>query len=393
MIRMSLFRRTGRTMWEVQWMDPVTGRKRTKSTGKATRREAETERARLELQLAESRGKIRDKTSWSAFVERLTEELLDQRSQKHRKKVLSVLAMFAKCVKPSTAAVITDDEISDFTRWMRKRTFGPKEAKRRISESTIKSNLACLRLALKWGAKFRFLRFVPQIEMPRGTERPKARAATREEFERMLTKLEKIVGAENLPGWKFLMEGLWWGGLRSGESLRLSWDQDEPLCIDLTGEYPVFRIEASSDKGLETRTFPVSPGFARLLKAVPEEEQRGPVFRPAGLIAGEAVSQQQVERVIRQCGIAACVRVAKHKHASAHDFRRAFGTRWAPRVKPAVLQQMMRHKNIHTTMTFYAQIDAQDIAAEVWHHEKDTSAGPANTLANTPASVAFILDD
>lgn len=40
------------------------------------------------------------------------------------------------------------------------------------------------------------------------------------------------------------------------------------------------------------------------------------------------------------------------KYASAHDFRRSFGERWAKVVMPAVLQQMMRHKSILTTMRY-----------------------------------------
>jgi len=32
-----------------------------------------------------------------------------------------------------------------------------------------------------------------------------------------------------------------------------------------------------------------------------------------------------------------------NKYASAHDLRRSFGTRWAKRVMPVVLQKLMRH--------------------------------------------------
>jgi len=46
------------------------------------------------------------------------------------------------------------------------------------------------------------------------------------------------------------------------------------------------------------------------------------------------------------------------KFASAHDFRRAFGSRWATRVMPAVLQQLMRHESIDTTLRYYVGLDA-----------------------------------
>ena len=54
------------------------------------------------------------------------------------------------------------------------------------------------------------------------------------------------------------------------------------------------------------------------------------------------------------------------KFASAHDLRRSFGTRWAPRVKPTVLQKLMRHANIQTTLKYYVAIESDDIAEELW---------------------------
>jgi hypothetical protein len=51
---------------------------------------------------------------------------------------------------------------------------------------------------------------------------------------------------------------------------------------------------------------------------------------------------------------------------SAHDFRRSFGTRWARRVMPAVLQRLMRHESIETTMTYYVDLDADELAEELW---------------------------
>jgi integrase len=54
------------------------------------------------------------------------------------------------------------------------------------------------------------------------------------------------------------------------------------------------------------------------------------------------------------------------KCASAHDLRRSFGTRWAKRVMPAVLQKLMRHSAIETTLRYYADIDADDLAEGLW---------------------------
>lgn len=39
------------------------------------------------------------------------------------------------------------------------------------------------------------------------------------------------------------------------------------------------------------------------------------------------------------------------KTATTHDLRRTFGTRWAKRVVPATVKELMRHASIDTTTT------------------------------------------
>ena len=51
------------------------------------------------------------------------------------------------------------------------------------------------------------------------------------------------------------------------------------------------------------------------------------------------------------------------KFASAHDLRRSFGERWASRVMPQVLKELMRHENIETTLRFYVGRNAATTAA------------------------------
>ena len=54
------------------------------------------------------------------------------------------------------------------------------------------------------------------------------------------------------------------------------------------------------------------------------------------------------------------------KYASAHDLPRAFGLRWSARVMPAVLQQLMRHESIETTMRYYVGRNADAVADALW---------------------------
>jgi len=75
--------------------------------------------------------------------------------------------------------------------------------------------------------------------------------------------------------------------------------------------------------------------------------------------------------VISKIGKAAGVKVAeksngKLKYATAHDLHRAFGLRWAMRVMPNVLMELMRHQRIETTMKYYVGRNAQTAADAAW---------------------------
>jgi integrase len=53
-------------------------------------------------------------------------------------------------------------------------------------------------------------------------------------------------------------------------------------------------------------------------------------------------------------------REGREKFASAHDLRRAFGTRWSRIVLAPVLKELMRHADIGTTMKYYVGIQARE---------------------------------
>jgi len=108
-----------------------------------------------------------------------------------------------------------------------------------------------------------------------------------------------------------------------------------------------------------------------VLKVTPPEGQVGKVFAIA-----EGFGLDRVSRVISKIGEKANVVVNKEqkKFASAHDLRRAFGTRWASRVTPAVLQQLMRHASIETTLKFYVEQNADALGAELWKARKMNAA-------------------
>ncbi len=87
-----------------------------------------------------------------------------------------------------------------------------------------------------------------------------------------------------------------------------------------------------------------------------------------------------IGRVVSKIGRKAGVKVHSDprsdrvKYASAHDLRRSFGERWALRVMPAVLKELMRHESINTTMNYYVGQNAQRTADALWDAYRASAA-------------------
>jgi len=111
--------------------------------------------------------------------------------------------------------------------------------------------------------------------------------------------------------------------------------------------------------------------LALFLLETPEEARTGPVFQ---LEERHGWNRDwEKSKIVSKIGKATGVRVyvnpkdpEKVKYASAHDFRRAFGVRWAARLMPAQLMELMRHESIETTLRFYVGTDAQRTAEAAW---------------------------
>jgi integrase len=215
----------------------------------------------------------------------------------------------------------------------------------------------------------------------------RGRPITAEEFDRLLLAVLKV-RPHDAPAWERLLRGLWCSGLRLSEILALSWDSDAPFHADLTGRRPALRISAEAQKARRDEVLPMTPDFAHFLAETPAAERQGRVFTVTRTRDGQPMGVGKVGEVISSIGKKAGVVVNKAdgKFASAHDLRRAFGTRWAKRVMPAVLKRLMRHASIATTMAFYVDLDAAEVADQLWAGWGDSTGNNpenGNTLGNT----------
>jgi integrase len=193
---------------------------------------------------------------------------------------------------------------------------------------------------------------------------------------------------------------LWVTGLRLGEALQLSWTKG-PFRLALDGEFPLLEIAADSDKSGRASVLPLTPEAVAWFRSTPERERRGLVLAPKTPDGRILNRLDTISKTIARLGRLAGVVVSTDpvRYASAHDLRRSFAARLAPRVRAPLLQQLMRHSSIQTTLTYYATADAQAVARELYRDV--TQNGPeatdlgevANRIANTDHVVTEPTDE
>ena len=388
-----------RKHYEMRFKCPINGRLQRRSTGveitgkKRDRTAAERVAAKWESELREGRYQPPSMITWDEFRDRHENEVQPGLAEKTGVMFSTVFNAVEEILAPAKLADLTADKLSHFTAELR-------TGKR--AESTIRTYLAHLKSALNWAVDLGLLRAVPKIQKPqraKGGKVMKGRPITTEEFERMLLQVPAVVltkkkadakpaepakpadpekqacDAALVASWRHYLRGLWCSGLRLAESLELYWDRPDKLCIDTSGRRPMMRIAADEEKGNQDRLLPLAPEFAEMLMAVSEAERKGRVFKLVDRQSNPREFQADwVGRVVSAIGEQAKVKVNSKvvdgkevvKYASAHDLRRSFGERWASRVMPQVLMELMRHESIDTTLKYYVGRNAQTIGDVLW---------------------------
>lgn len=375
-----------RPHYQLQWTDPDTGRKKTKSSGvrrtgkKRDRDDAERKAAEYERLLASGEG-LPTRITWEQFRERYERDCSASHSAQARKKEDTALDLVESVMRPRFLRNVTSAAISEWLAAIQDKNRGPE---------TAASYGRVLRAALHWAKSVGLIAKVPNIRLPKkqsGESMMKGRAICGEEHDRIKAAVAKVVAARNVVAWRLFLDCLWWSGLRLGEALRLSWEPTATVtAIVVNGSRPVVRFRAAGQKGRRDELWPCPPEFAIMLETIPIRDRHGFVFSVPGR-DGSRLSQDRCSRLIGEIATTAGVMVddAGQDSATAHDYRRAFGTRWSKLVMPVVLKQLMRHKNITTTLKFYVEQDAEKIADELWQKFGTKSNSPSNTAKKNRA--------
>lgn len=378
-----------RPTYQLQWRDPINQRKRTKSTSiprtglSRDRKAAERLAGELQSQLEQGAASLPSRVTWEEFRRRYEAEVVPGLATRTGEKIRGVFDRLEREINPRRLLDVDEKRLSSFASLLRAGDEADDIAG--LAESTIAGHLAHLKAALNWAKSQKLLNAVPNFpktkraKASQGAKVMRGRPITTEEFERMLAEVANEVGEGRAKPWLFYLHGLWTSGLRLTESMEFYWDRPDKLHPDFGGRYPMLRIPAELEKGHKDRLLPMAPEFAQLLEKVPSEERTGPVFKLPHPDGKEGcLRPDRVSKIVSAIGRRAKVRVGVDKTASAHDLRRAFGERWASRLMPAQLMELMRHESIETTLSFYVGRNAERTAAILWDHVPRSNADAAS---------------
>jgi len=149
-------------------------------------------------------------------------------------------------------------------------------------------------------------------------------------------------------------------GLRAGELRGLQWTDIKDGILTVRRALDKCSNEVTAPKHNKTRTVPLSPRLAEVLERLP---RRGvwTLAEPDGSF----VTYDDLSRTVNEIyGLAEVVRPAK----PLHSLRHTFGTLMAKQVPLPVLQRLLGHADIKTTLRYIdvGENDKRDAIAQVF---------------------------
>jgi integrase len=343
----------------LQWHDPDTGRRRSRTAGTADPRVAEALRADLEYELNHGKHLEASRMSWDRFRELFEQEYVSGTRYNTRENYRITLDLFEQLCQPKRLRSISERSVSAFVAALRQ--LPVKGGRVGNRPSTIRVRLQFLHTTLAWAVQQKLIPTVPNfptVKVPKKKPQP----VPAEAFERLLAV------APDAQTRTYLLCG-WLAGLRLSEAALLHWQpaEDAPY-LDLARDRII--LPAAFAKSDEDQWLPLDPELRQALEALARRGAK--VFRFLARDGHEVTTGALSDRVCRMA------RKAGVK-LTMHTLRKGFGCRYAATESAHVLQRLMRHASIGTTMAYYANIDdAVERAVKGKNHR-----GGRNTSRNT----------
>lgn len=324
----------------LQWIDPDTGKRKSKSAETTHRPFAEAKAKELEYELNHGLHQEASNISWEKFRQLFETEYVSGKRKNTADNFAATFDAFERICNPASLRTVSERTLSVFVGALRR---DGGRGGRPAQESTIKVRLQFLHTALAWGVQQKMIPECPKFPAVRPPKR-KPQPVPVESFERLLNKTSDPALQA------FLLCG-WLAGLRLNEACSLEWEEtEEAPYLDLSLDRIVF--PAGFVKAVEDQWVPLDGELREALLALPQHGKR--VFRFVDGRTGKAKNLPRSIIVSHRISKLACQAGVR---LTMKSLRRGFGCYWASRVPAQVLQKLMRHSNIKVTMDYYANVD------------------------------------
>src|SRR5262245_30171089 len=264
---------------QLQWHDPRTGKRRTRSAGTTDHKEAEQGAADLSHGLSRGQHQEPARLTWERFRETFEAEYFPGIRPETRRVYARAFIVLEREARPGLLSSITARTLSALAAAQRQR----------VAPSTLKVRLQFLRTALRWGARQGLLAAVPEfptVKVPKRRPQPVP-----------VELWERLLQAAPDDQWRAFLSCAWLAGCRLGEAYALSWTPGGAPWVDLAARRLHFPAEAV--KGCADSWVPLADELAALLLALPRRGSQ--VFHFHGLTAHSVGCQ--VARLARTAGV------------------------------------------------------------------------------------------
>jgi integrase len=330
-----------RPYFKLEWVEPGTLRRKSKSTKTSDPKEAEEQRKDKEYELNHGLHHEPSRMEWKTFREKFMEEYAGGQRARSREKLGTVFDVFEDIIRPARLEDIKAPTLAKFLRGMRDR-------KRRggrvgLAPITMHHYLVVLKTALGYAVSQGYLQKLPAFPEVKVSKK-KPQPIPQADFDALLAKAPDAA-------WRAYLLCGWWGGLRLSEAYSLQWERCDKLpWLDL--EADAIRFPAEFVKSDEDQWIPIHPELRKAIEALPRE--RPDVFWWRSKTTGERLTRNGVTSKVISLAKLAGVKLSMHR------LRKGFGCRVAKKLgkgNAPILHRMMRHSSMQVTMDYYASVD------------------------------------
>jgi integrase len=351
---------------QLQWRDPQSGERKTRSAKTADPEEAEKKRGDLEYELNHDLARCGTRTSWERFREAFEAEYLPGLRSGTHKVYATIFDHFERICRPGSMDLITTRTVSQFLAGLRQVKGRGPSGQNGMQASTLFTRLGFFHAALKWACQQGMLQAVPafpEIKVPKKNPRP----VPADLYERLFAAAQKGTRSGACKDGRYLCAFIacgWLAGLRLGEAQLLSWEPSEQApWLDLDRDR--IWLPAGFVKAVEDQSIALDSQLRTLLLDLP---RTGPHVFPWHAISREGAGDKVIA-LARRAGVPLTMR----------DLRRGFGCFWAGRVPAQTLRELLRHSDIKTSLSYYANLkSAAEEAIRGRNGYKSDNVPPAN---------------